>query len=145
MKGVEGSGEFWEGGGSIDVFSTDAEAPFRFEFFGDDIDSIRQFSPETQRSLGDVQAVELTAPGLPVQGADGMAGHLCDYLPRNAWTALVEMNDLAEQGKFYLERVPDVSGLFSTQAVFKQLTQFPSVHLSSLPTSSVETICHLRV
>ncbi len=145
MNAVEVPGEFSQRGGIIDVFSPDAEAPYRFEFFGDDIDSIRQFSPETQRSLGDVQAVELTAPGLPVQGADGMAGHLCDYLPTQAWTVLVEMNDLAEQAKFYLERVPDVSGLFSTKAVFQQLTKFPSVHLSSLPTTSNESICHLRV
>ncbi len=145
MNAVEVPGEFSQRGGIIDVFSPDAEAPYRFEFFGDDIDSIRQFSPETQRSLGDVQAVELTAPGLPVQGGDGMAGHLCDYLPRQAWTVLVEMNELAEQAKFYLERVPDVAGLFSTKAVFKQLTQYPSVYLSSLPTTSNEAICHLRV
>lgn len=145
MNAVEVPGEFSQRGGIIDVYSPDAEAPYRFEFFGDEIESIRQFSPETQRSLGDLQAVEATAPGLPIQGTDGMAGHICDFLPTQSWSALVEMNDLAEQAKFYLERVPDVSGLFSTQAVFKQLTRFPSVHLSSLPTTSVETICHLRV
>ena len=145
MNAVEVAGEFSQRGGIIDVFSPDAEAPFRIEYFGDDIESIRQFSPETQRSLGDLQAVELTAPGLPVQGGDGMTGHLTDYLPPSSWTALVEMNDLAEQGKFYLERVPDVAGLFSPHAVFKLLTQFPNVHITSLPTTSVETICHLRV
>jgi transcription-repair coupling factor (superfamily II helicase) len=145
MNAVEVAGEFSQRGGIVDVFSPDAEAPFRIEFFGDDIESIRQFSPETQRSLGDLSAVELTAPGLPVQGEGGMSGHLCDYLPSKSWTALVEMNDLAEQGKFYLERVPDVSGLFSPPAVFKLLTQFPNAHITSLPTTSVESICHLRV
>lgn len=145
MNAVEVAGEFSQRGGIIDVFSPDAEAPFRIEFFGDEIESIRQFSPETQRSLGDLKAIELTAPGLPVQGEDGMAGNLSDYLPTGAWSVLVEMNDLAEQGKFYLERVPDVSGMFSPAAVFKFLTQVPSVHVTSLPTTSVETICHLRV
>ena len=49
---VEIPGEFSRRGGILDIFSPDAEAPYRFEFFGDEIDSIRQFSPLTQRSLG---------------------------------------------------------------------------------------------
>ena len=34
-------------------YSPDAEAPHRLEFFGDEIDAIRSFRRETQRSLGD--------------------------------------------------------------------------------------------
>ena len=58
---------------------------------------------------------------------------------------LVELADLEEQGKFYIERVPSVEGLFSVPAVFKQLIQFPSIRLSALPASSMETTCHLHV
>src|SRR5260370_3589997 len=63
---VELPGEFSRRGGILDVFSPDAETPYRVEFFGDDIESIRPFSPDTQRSLGTVEAVELT--GLIVAG-----------------------------------------------------------------------------
>ena len=72
-------------------------------------------------------------------------GHLCDYLPADAWTLLVEPEDLHEQGKHYLERVTDPRGLFSVPAVFQQLLRFPSIQETALPAVSVETACHLRV
>jgi transcription-repair coupling factor (superfamily II helicase) len=145
MEAVEIGGEFSQRGGILDVFSPDAEAPFRIEFVGDEIESIRQFSPETQRSLGNVQAVEITAHGHAEPGGDFYRGHLCDYLPGSAWTLLVELGDLEEQGKYYLERTADLSGLFSVPSVFSQLVQFPSVRLSSMPAASMETTCHLHV
>src|SRR5438552_3811663 len=79
-------GEFSRRGGILDVFSPDAEAPCRLEFFGDDIESIRQFAVDTQRSLGDVQTVEITATGEDrEEAANGQehndTGHLADYLP----------------------------------------------------------------
>jgi transcription-repair coupling factor (superfamily II helicase) len=43
-------GEFSVRGGILDVWSPDAEMPVRIEFFGDTIDSIRQFDAETQLS-----------------------------------------------------------------------------------------------
>src|SRR5205823_14188749 len=52
---------------------------------------------------------------------------------------------LQEQGKFYLGRVADVTGLFSIPGVFQQLTRFASIHVTALPSSSVEATCHLRV
>jgi hypothetical protein len=39
-------------GGILDVFPISAELPYRLEFFGDEVESIRRFEPETQRSIG---------------------------------------------------------------------------------------------
>jgi transcription-repair coupling factor (superfamily II helicase) len=154
-EAVELPGEFSRRGGILDVFSADADTPYRLEFFGDEIESIRQFSPHTQRSLGELQSIELLGAGVeqPDGGGNGdrgaslvaYTGHFCDYLPADAWTILVEPDDLHEQGKHYLERVADPRGLFSVPAVFQQLLRFPSVQESALPAASVETICHLRV
>jgi transcription-repair coupling factor (superfamily II helicase) len=146
MEAVEIPGEFSSRGGILDVFSPDAEAPYRLEFLGDEIESIRQFSPETQRSLGDLTAIEITAVARPRDGTTvTMRGHLLDYLPARSWTLLVEPGDLQEQGKAYLERVADTTGLFSITGVLKQLVQVPSIHVSALPSPSMETTCHLRV
>ena len=143
---VELPGEFSRRGGILDVFSPDADNPFRLEFFGDEIESIRSFASQTQRSLGQEQSVEVTGLDTPEEGgAATLRGHLCDYLPASAWTALVELDELREQGKHYLERVPDVRGLFSLEGAFQQLVRFPSVRLSALPAPSVEATCHLRV
>ncbi|MCI0682174.1 MAG: transcription-repair coupling factor [Gemmataceae bacterium] len=144
MEAVEIPGEFSRRGGIVDVYSPDAEAPYRIEFLGDAIESIRQFSPESQRSLGDSQAVEITATGQDLR-AEGFRGHLCDYLPAGAWTMIVEAGDLEEQGKHFLERVPDFTGLFSVPAVFQQLIAFPNIKVSSMPAASMEITCHLRV
>ena len=45
-------GQFSIRGGIIDVWSPDAENPVRIEFFGDTVDSIREFDPDTQLSTG---------------------------------------------------------------------------------------------
>ncbi|MFZ1700299.1 MAG: transcription-repair coupling factor [Pyrinomonadaceae bacterium] len=47
---IFGPGQFSVRGGIIDVWSPDADEPARIEFFGDTVDSIRSFDPETQLS-----------------------------------------------------------------------------------------------
>jgi len=48
---VEGRGQFSSRGGILDVFPT-SERPVRMEFFDDQLDSVRSFDPDTQRSVG---------------------------------------------------------------------------------------------
>ncbi len=143
MEAVEIPGEFSRRGGILDVYAPDAEAPYRLEFLGDEIESIRQFAPDTQRSLGELSAIEITAQAHGPTTPE-LRGHLADYLPTSSWTMLVEPADLDEQGKYYLERVPDITGLFSIPGVIQQLTRFPNIYVTALPTSSVEATCHLR-
>ena len=55
-------GEFAVRGGILDVFPPQAEHPFRLEFFGDELESIREFAVADQRSLpGAVDRVEIPA------------------------------------------------------------------------------------
>jgi transcription-repair coupling factor (superfamily II helicase) len=157
---VELPGEFSRRGGILDIFPPDADAPYRLEFFGDVIESIRHFAPDTQRSLEQVEIAELTgfAPVRESSTDKAASGtrprthatvprgaHFTEYLPENAWVALIEPDELHEQGKAYLDRTPDLRGLFSVEAAFQRLVRFPSVTISTMPTSSVETTCHLRV
>ncbi len=51
---VEGPGQFSIRGGIVDIAPIDLEHPVRLEFFGDEIDSLRSFSSETQRSLKNI-------------------------------------------------------------------------------------------
>ncbi|HEX5569885.1 MAG TPA: hypothetical protein VFX31_00765, partial [Ktedonobacterales bacterium] len=57
---VEEVGQCTHRGGIVDVFSPAMERPVRIEFFGDEIDSIRTFDPETQRSLNAVPDALIT-------------------------------------------------------------------------------------
>ena len=63
MDLVEMPGQFTRRGGILDVYSPDSDRPMRIEFFGDEIDTIRRFDPETQRSqsgLDETQLLPLT-------------------------------------------------------------------------------------
>jgi transcription-repair coupling factor (superfamily II helicase) len=51
VERVDDRGQFAVRGGLIDVFPTTGREPFRIEFFGDEVESIRAFSPFTQRAL----------------------------------------------------------------------------------------------
>src|SRR6187397_3600218 len=52
-------GQFAVRGGIVDVFPTTGREPFRVEFFGDEIESVRAFSPFTQRALHPVAEATL--------------------------------------------------------------------------------------
>jgi len=56
---VAGIGEFSIRGGILDIWPPGREAPVRIEFFGDTVDSLREFDPETQLSTGQLSAVEV--------------------------------------------------------------------------------------
>ena len=60
---VEMPGQFTRRGGILDIYSPDADRPVRIELFGDEIETIRKFDPDTQRShagLDETQLLPLT-------------------------------------------------------------------------------------
>lgn len=64
------SGEFARRGGIIDIFSPAEDFPCRVEYFGDEIYSLRSFSPETQRSTGEISSYQIiNRAGITAGGA----------------------------------------------------------------------------
>ena len=57
---VHETGEYAQRGGLIDLFPPGAPSPIRLDFFGDTLESIRSFDPETQRAIGQLRALDLT-------------------------------------------------------------------------------------
>src|SRR5690606_15271596 len=72
-------GDFAVRGGLLDVYPMGSEAPFRIELLDDEIDSIRTFDPESQRSLEKVAAIELL-PGREVPMDDAHVQRALDAL-----------------------------------------------------------------
>ena len=56
---VDMPGDFAHRGGLLDVYPPEEDRPVRVEFFGDEIESIRKFDPETQRSAAVTDEVVL--------------------------------------------------------------------------------------
>jgi transcription-repair coupling factor (superfamily II helicase) len=67
---VASVGEFSLRGGILDVWSPGHGAPVRVEFFGDTVDSIREFDPETQLSVRQLQEIEIVPMREYAVGAD---------------------------------------------------------------------------
>lgn len=73
-------GQFAVRGGIVDIFSFSHEEPYRLDFFGDEIDSIRVFDIETQLSKTRLEEIEIV-PQLKQCETDN--ANLFDYLPEN--------------------------------------------------------------
>ncbi|MBC9031968.1 transcription-repair coupling factor [Sphingomonas sp. JC676] len=56
---VNDAGEFAVRGGLVDLFPSGSEQPLRLDFFGDEIESVRTFSPEDQRTTGRIDGFTL--------------------------------------------------------------------------------------
>ena len=56
---AEASGQFSVRGGILDVFPLTEENPYRIELWGDEIDSIRSFDPESQRSIENQEEIHI--------------------------------------------------------------------------------------
>ncbi len=59
VEAVEQPGQWTRRGDILDVFPGDAARPFRVDFFGDDVEAIRPFDPDTQRSSGKQDALTI--------------------------------------------------------------------------------------
>ena len=94
---VEMPGQFSVRGGIVDIYCLTEENPWRIELWGDEIDSIRSFDPESQRSLENLE--ELTIyPAVEHTGDKDMVSFL-DYFPEERTIIFLdEPNRLTEKG-----------------------------------------------
>jgi transcription-repair coupling factor (superfamily II helicase) len=69
-------GQFAVRGGIIDLYSGHAPLPFRLEFFGDQIESLREFDIDTQTSVRDLRSIDV----LLHQGVADQSDNVRDYI-----------------------------------------------------------------
>ena len=84
---VEGPGQFAVRGGILDIYSPAADRPIRAEFFGDELDTMGYFDPDTQRRTENIDRVVIlpvgeTQPHLHPKGISGLCGDLKNLIAR---------------------------------------------------------------
>ncbi len=114
-------GELALRGGIVDVFPLTAPWPIRLEFFGNTLESLREFDPQTQMSRGTLAEAILTPAGelgllrrppaptpgdLPGAPAPPLLAGLVDYLPPNAIILLSEPAAIDRQAQQYASQIP---------------------------------------
>ena len=175
VTGLQFPGEFAVRGGIVDVYPIDSEDPIRIEFFGDEIESIRKFDVESQRTIENLKSVEITvldakscSTDAPSEAASGKGSKnertgsnkasvgkntstesatecLIDCLPAGAWIVLGEIQDLKTEGKHYLDRLRDPRGFYSPDSVLAKCYQIPTIVIAPLVAHSMDLAVHLKV
>ncbi len=86
-------GQYAVRGSILDVFSYSSESPYRIDFFGDDVDSIRQFEIDSQLSVAECESVIIMPES--VSHGDGCVT-LFDFLPADTIVAVKSRTLVAE-------------------------------------------------
>ncbi|MEZ6241799.1 MAG: transcription-repair coupling factor [Phycisphaerales bacterium] len=125
LDAIEEPGDLALRGGILDVFPpagvNGLTAPVRLDFFGDEVESIREIDPDTMGSDRAIDRVDLVAvdPARLAPSDSGMSA--LDLIPREAVVILSETQEVVEQGRGYYERVTDARGIEGPPAVLKRL------------------------
>lgn len=89
---VEMEGEYSLRGGILDVFPAEAQQPVRIEFFGDEIESMRQFDVESQRSTLKINSV-LLLPLVEHPRSNALLRELAEAIPDESRNDLLNPGD----------------------------------------------------
>ncbi|MGK5593904.1 MAG: transcription-repair coupling factor [Parachlamydiaceae bacterium] len=134
-------GEFAIRGGIIDVFPVSSPDPFRLEFWGDEIESLRTYDPISQKSIKLVESIELT-PGqeLELITKEKKVVTILDHLGPDT---LIIFDDLVSIEDRYasLTHLSSISPYFATAEEFlDQAAQLQSIYLTQHPIEQLSSI-----
>lgn len=147
---VEAPGQFAVRGGILDVYPLTEELPIRIELWGDEVDSIRTFDVETQRSIEKLsEAVIYPATEFPEEG--GKRVSFLDYFPvEDTLLYLDEPVRLVEKGNAVEDEFMEAQKrrleagqvltdaevkLYTTQEIIKKMNGYFGIALSALETA----------
>ena len=137
-------GEFSVRGGIIDVFSFSHDEPYRIEFFGDEVDSIRTFDVETQLSVKKIEKISLM-PNVENKALQESRDSFFNYISTDTVVFIqdsdqlserIDMNFLKAQEAFEkldseIKRTEPEALFCDSKTIKRQLLNFKLVKLSS--------------
>lgn len=130
---VQEVGEYSVRGGIIDIFPENYETPIRIEFFGDTIESIREFDISNQRSIKEIENIKL---GINLTSAEEDENlyqpdkpqykeeRILDYLPEDALIIFDEESVISQE--------------LNDDSILEKLNKFNRVSISALGSGSEE-------
>lgn len=113
-------GQYATRGSILDIFSYSCELPYRVDFFGDTIDSIRTFSIDDQLSRESVDSVTLV-PHLSARENDMML--FTDYLPKGSLCALYDADLALDQIETIDRQLSDTGSVANRMRILQAQTE----------------------
>jgi transcription-repair coupling factor (superfamily II helicase) len=133
---VTAKGEMALRGGILDIYPLTSPWPVRLEFFGDELESLRNFDPLTQISREEIASLTIPPGGelaiLKNKPQSNALGILVDYLPKQTIFVLFEPEQLDEHSEEYAQQVPDEDPFFIPWEEFQQRVVDSQMTLLSL-------------
>jgi len=141
---VESPGDFAQRGDILDIYPPGRLDPYRIDFFGDNIESIRQFDVSTQRSDQTFKTIRVA--GMPAmaastdakrnknkrRAADTQITNFVSYLPTDTLIVLAEPYEIQELGQTFWSRLGAPRGMMPVDRLFQRFNVFTQMHLYSL-------------
>ncbi|MCH7783934.1 MAG: transcription-repair coupling factor [Bacteroidetes bacterium] len=150
-------GEFSVRGGILDVFSFSNDVPYRIEFFGDEIESIRTFDVETQLSTGTIKKISII-PNMENKMIEEKRDTFLKYIAsktiiflKNEELLSTSIDKLFNKAVEVLDnssseiKKNEPQDLFCTSELLKiQLQGFTKVHLNNSTNQKIATIINFN-
>lgn len=151
-------GEFSVRGGIVDVFSFSNDNPYRIEFFGNEVDSIRSFDVETQLSIEKLKKVSII-PNMENKFFEENRESFLDYISEKTVLFIQDTDFTGQQLDKYFDKATEAFSkldatvnrlvpeeLFVNQKQFlKKALHFSVVELSNTPTFSIDKTVEFHI
>jgi transcription-repair coupling factor (superfamily II helicase) len=132
---VQSRGDYAVRGGIVDVFPFVGDNPLRIEYFGDTIESLREFDPVSQRSIRQLSTASIVPDVL-----GGSAGHSCsllDYMDHDGIVALLNPESIDAH---LAKEQTDAGNHIAGAAVKEGLQRFRQLHIHAIHPHQQRTI-----
>ncbi|MFI3170753.1 MAG: transcription-repair coupling factor [Eubacteriales bacterium] len=144
---VEGVGQFAVRGGIVDIYPITEELPIRIEFWDDEVDSIRSFDLESQRSIENLEMLELYPASEQVKSIDKSVSFLEYFEKKDTVLFLDEPIRLEESGQLVedefvksienrieqgLESVEAMDVIYSSKEVSRKINKYSGIAFTAL-------------
>jgi transcription-repair coupling factor (superfamily II helicase) len=146
---VEDVGHFAVRGGIVDIFPWTSSDPVRIEFFGDQVESIRTFNVISQRSIENVEEIEL----LPNLEVEECKGSLFNYFPDNTILLIEDSIILNQKAQSFEDQILESYQRLLNEEVYredpatryldkntlnKKLEKFPIIHTGLISNKKIK-------
>jgi transcription-repair coupling factor (superfamily II helicase) len=106
---VDAQGEFARRGGIVDIFPPGADRAIRLEFFGDQIESIRFFDLDTQRSTDEIDGCDVLSATAGRGDSTQETTNFATYLPKDTLVCMVNPGEVAETARQIYRRASETT------------------------------------
>ncbi|MCP4589250.1 MAG: transcription-repair coupling factor [bacterium] len=132
---VESPGDCACRGDIVDVFAPGESLPYRVEFDGERIESLRRFDPSTQRSVSRLERIAVPTPARGAAATE--TTDFLAYLPADTLVVLDGPMEIQEIGRTYGERMGSQVTMHPVEDVLARVGEFSQMHLGRFGAATV--------